>query len=240
MPSHFRGRMTTLDLAMTSFKTKRSWTSAVVLGSVLVSLTQGALALSARPMVPGPALADRAPQHVVPVQASPGAETEAKPSPESQGDLASMTVELTARPVVMTRGKAEWTNGFKTLMEAIGKVDAAIGSAGLVRGGRPFAVFLETDEESFQFEAMIPLAEKPQGKPSLAEGVEIGASPAGKMIKFQHRGPYDEIESTYNLITAFLDEKGLEAQNLYIEEYLSDTKDSDDVALEVDIYVFIK
>jgi effector-binding domain-containing protein len=87
---------------------------------------------------------------------------------------------------------------------------------------------------------MIPLAAKPQGKPALPAGVELGTSPAGKAIKFQHRGPYDEIESTYNLITAFLDEKGLEAQDLFIEEYLTDTKESDDVGLEADIYVFLK
>jgi effector-binding domain-containing protein len=40
--------------------------------------------------------------------------------------------------------------------------------------------------------------------------------------------------------TAYLDEKGLEAQNLFIEEYLTDTKNADDQGLQVDIYVFIK
>jgi effector-binding domain-containing protein len=210
----------------------------MVLGTFLVALAQGALA--AQTAASGPAVSSDPAQRTVPAQTSPGAATETKPSLDSQSDLASMTVELPARPVAMTRGKAQWSDGFKTLMEAIAKVDAAVGSAGLVRAGRPFAVFLETDEESFQFEAMIPVAEKPQGKTSLAEGIEIGNSPAGKVIKFQHRGPYDEIESTYNLITAFLDEKGLEAQNLFIEEYLTDTKESDNVGLEADIYVFVK
>ncbi len=225
---------------MTSFKIKPSWTRAAVLATLLVALAPGPRAQASLPAPPGPALSDRAPRHVVLAQAAPGAESETKPAPEPQGDLASMTVELSPRPVAVSRGTAEWSTGFKTIMEAIGKVDAAIGVAGLARDGRPFAVFLETDEDSFQFEAMIPLAATPQGKASLAEGVAIGTSPAGKVIKFQHRGPYDEIESTYSLITAFLDEKGLEAQNLFIEEYLSDTKDPDDVALEADIYVFIK
>jgi effector-binding domain-containing protein len=221
---------------MTTFEIKRSWMRALVAGTLLVALAQGALAQTARPADPGATSPDR----VLPGQASPDAATEAKPQLDSRGDLASMTVEVAARPVVMTRGKAEWSDGFKVIMGSIAKVDAAIGSAGLARAGRPFAVFLETDEEGFQFEAMIPITEKPRGKTSLAEGVEVGASPAGKAIKFQHRGPYGEIESTYNLITAFLDEKGLEAQNLFIEEYISDTKDPDDVGLEADIYVFIK
>ncbi len=46
--------------------------------------------------------------------------------------------------------------------------------------------------------------------------------------------------STYEAITAYLDEKGLEAQNLFVEEYLNEAKSSDDTGLEVDIYVFVK
>jgi len=41
-------------------------------------------------------------------------------------------------------------------------------------------------------------------------------------------------------ITAFLDEKGLESQNLFYEEYLNDVKAPDDPTLEVDIYVLLK
>jgi effector-binding domain-containing protein len=59
-------------------------------------------------------------------------------------------------------------------------------------------------------------------------------------MKFQHRGAYEEIDATYEAITAYLDEKNLEAQNLFIEEYLTPLKASDDASLEVDVYVFIK
>ncbi len=102
------------------------------------------------------------------------------------------------------------------------------------------AVFVETDDNGFGYEAMVPLTEKPEGKDQLGSDVKLGSSPSGKAIKFQHRGAYDDIDSTYDLITAYLDEKGLEAQNLFIEEYLTDTKNSDDQGLQVDIYVFIK
>jgi effector-binding domain-containing protein len=59
-------------------------------------------------------------------------------------------------------------------------------------------------------------------------------------MKFQHRGAYDDIDSTYEAITAYLDEKNLESRNIFIEEYLTDPKAADDVGLEIDIYVFIK
>jgi effector-binding domain-containing protein len=52
--------------------------------------------------------------------------------------------------------------------------------------------------------------------------------PSGKALKFLHRKAYDDTDSTYDLITASLDEKGLEAKNRFVEEYLTDTKESDE------------
>jgi effector-binding domain-containing protein len=168
------------------------------------------------------------------------AESDSKAAPGVPNDASAVTLEMTARPVAFISAKAEWTNGFKSVMGAIKKVDAAIKKAGLTAAGRPFALFLSTDDTSFQFEAMVPLSEKPDSKIELAEGVKIGESPSGKAIKFLHRGAYDDIDSTYDLITAFLDEKGLESQNRFVEEYLTDTKEPDDTNLEADIYVFLK
>jgi effector-binding domain-containing protein len=106
--------------------------------------------------------------------------------------------------------------------------------------GRPLTVFVETDDQGFRYEAMIPLENLPDGKDALSSDVRLGKSPAGKAMKFQHRAAYDEIDSTYEAITAFLDEKGLEAKNLFVEEYLNDVKGADDTSLQIDIYVFLK
>ena len=81
---------------------------------------------------------------------------------------------------------------------------------------------------------------KPDGKEDLGNGVKLGTSPSGKAIKFQHRGAYDDIESTYDVITAYLDAKGLQVDSPYIEEYLTELKTADDPNLQVDIYVFMK
>jgi effector-binding domain-containing protein len=162
-----------------------------------------------------------------------------KPPPGVPDDSSAVTLELTPRPVAYVNASAEWANGFKSVMSEIAKVDAAVKKAGLTPAGHPFALFLATDDKSFQFEAMVPLEGKPEAK-DLSDGVKIGESPAGKAIKFLHRGAYDDIDSTYDLITAFLDEKGLESQNRFLEEYLTDTTEPDDANLEADIYVFLK
>ena len=149
-------------------------------------------------------------------------------------------VELKARPTVALAGTAEWDEGMRTLAEAIDKLRAEMGKAGLEMVGNPFVVFVDTDDKGFRFEAMAPLAALPEPAPSLQNGLRIATSPAGKTMKFEHRGSYDEIDTTYEAITAYLDEKGLEAQNLFLEEYLNLPKTSEEDGARVDIYVFLK
>ena len=87
---------------------------------------------------------------------------------------------------------------------------------------------------------MLPIEKAPDGKSTLPGDITFGMSPAGKVLKFQHRGAYDDIDTTYEAITAYLDERGFEARDLFVEEYLNDSKGSDDVNLQVDVYVYLK
>ena len=70
--------------------------------------------------------------------------------------------------------------------------------------------------------------------------MRFATSPAGKTLRFQHRGTYEDIETTYEMITAYLDEKGLEAQNLFVEEYISLPATAEEEGAQVDIFVFLK
>ena len=160
--------------------------------------------------------------------------------PGVPAEASAETLEVPSRPVALLHSSANWDNGFTAIQEALKKINTELDKAGLKPAGRPITVFLETSDNGFQFEAMVPLAQKPDGKDRLGSEVKIGASPSGKAIKFQHRGSYEEIDSTYDLITAYLDEKGYEARNDFIEEYLTVAKTADDPNLEVDIYVFLK
>ena len=170
--------------------------------------------------------------------AAPGASSNAA-ADNPAAAVMSEAVAVEARPAVLSRGQGKWEDASKTISEALDRLRDAAARAGLAVNGRPIAVFTKTDDTGFTFEAMLPLAAAPEGKPKLGDGVEIGASPGGKTLKFQHRGAYDEIEATYEAIAAFLDEKGLDTKDLIIEEYLSDFK-GDDASVDVDIYVFLK
>ncbi len=150
------------------------------------------------------------------------------------------TVEVPARPIALVAGKSTYDDAFKSIKASVDLVAQAVAKAGLTPSGHPITIFSEPDENGFKYQAAIPLAAKPAGKDDLGNGVKIGVSPSGKAIKFQHRGAYDDIDSTYDVITAYLDAKGLQVDNPYIEEYLTELKAADDPNLQVDIYVFMK
>lgn len=151
----------------------------------------------------------------------------------------SQAVMIDARPAVVLRGQGKWQDAAKIIFEAQTRLNEAVSKAGLTVNGRPITVFTKTDDSGFNFEAMLPLTAAPEGKLNLIDGVEIGASPSGKALKFQHHGAYEEIEATYEAVAAYLDEKGLDSKDLIIEEYIGELRE-DDENIDVDIYVFLK
>ena len=78
----------------------------------------------------------------------------------------------------------------------------------------------ESDDAGFEFQAAVPIAETPKDPPQ--GDLTVGKSPAGKALKFVHRGSYDAMDATYELITNYLDEKQLEVRDLFVEQYMKD------------------
>lgn len=179
-------------------------------------------------------------------EAAPGSNVTAPSDKTSPADKTvpdtsiSQTIELQPRPAIMLNGQSTWDEGFKTLNDSFTKLNDTLNKNNIRSAGSPMAVFTETDDAGFKFSAMIPIETAPEGKPNVPADVSFGTSPGGKVMRFQHRSAYDDIDSTYEAITAYLDEKGLEAKNMFAEEYLNRTKSSDDPSLEVDIDVFLK
>lgn len=108
-----------------------------------------------------------------------------------------------------------------------------------VKPAGPFlTIYTETDDTGFSFQAAAtiaqPLANPPKGDIAMDKG------PSGKALKFVHRGSYDSMDATYEAITNFLDDRQLEAKDLFIEEYASDPVKSDPNNLVVNIYVPVK
>src|ERR1043165_4237106 len=149
----------------------------------------------------------------------PPAAAPAAPQPRP-GDAFGEEVTLTAKTIVFSKGSANWDSAFDTLVEAFKNVYGALQKQGLKAAGPPMTINTATDDTGFEYQAGVPVAEEPKGP--VGEGLAVGKSPDGKALKFIHRGSYDAMDSTYEAITNYLDEKRLEARDLFVEFYVTD------------------
>lgn len=157
------------------------------------------------------------------------------PQPGDPGDVDE--VVLPAKPVLIVSGSSSWDGGLKNLRAAFAKVEAELAREGVQPAGRPLSVFVQTSDDDFRFDAMVPVALLPTPTPTLPEGMRYGTTPSGKAYRFVHKGPYDDIDSTYETITAYLDAKDVVAQDAFIEEYTDAISDAADPNLEINIFV---
>jgi effector-binding domain-containing protein len=144
-------------------------------------------------------------------------------------------LKLAPKTIVYVAGSGTWDKVYDVLIDAFKKLNAYLDGAGLKASGPAMTIYTATDDTGFDFKAAIPLAEPPKGPPG--PGIAIGQSPDGKVLKFVHRGSYDEIAQTYEAITNFLDERGLDAKDLLIEEYLTDLVTAPQDKLVVNVFV---
>jgi len=154
------------------------------------------------------------------------------------GDAFGEEVTLTAKTIVYAKGSATWDSAFDTLVEAFKNVYGALQKQGLKADGPAMTIYTATDDTGFEYQAGVPVAEAP--KEPLPEGLAVGKSPEGRALKFIHRGSYDAMDSTYEAITNHLDEKRLEARDLFVEHYLTDPLTTPEDNLVIEVYVPIK
>jgi effector-binding domain-containing protein len=183
-----------------------------------------------------------------PAQSTPAQSTPAQPAPEQSapapapgaqpGDPFGEETTLAAKPIVYIKGTGNWDNAFETITAAFKKLKAYVGKEGLKTDGLPLTVFTSTDDTGFQYQAAIPLAEAP--KPPTRADISSGLSPEGRALKFVHRGSYDALDNTYEAITNYLDDKRLEAKDMFVEEYVTDPVGADPNKLVVNVFVLVK
>ncbi|MBV9076486.1 MAG: GyrI-like domain-containing protein, partial [Methylobacteriaceae bacterium] len=179
-----------------------------------------------------------APASPAPPAALPNASAALPTLIEKPGDPVDVDqVVLPAKPVLILSGTSGWTDGLKNLRAAFARIGTELGKAGIAPAGRPLAVFTQTTDDEFKFDAMVPVAAAPSPVPALPADMRVGTTPAGPAYRFVHKGPYDDIDTTYETITTYLDAKDVVAKDSFIEEYLNDVADPADVTLEVNIFV---
>jgi effector-binding domain-containing protein len=148
--------------------------------------------------------------------------------------------EVAARPVLRIKGQSTWENGFETLRKVIGQLEGEAKRLNLVRAGQAMTYFVDSDDLGFTFEAMLPLAVPPPAEAKFEKDFDATTSPAGRAIIFTHEGSYDEVDTAYEALTAWLDDKNLVSTGKFLEEYENIPEKSDDPGLKLRIIVFLK
>jgi effector-binding domain-containing protein len=156
----------------------------------------------------------------------------------NQGDAFGEEVMLTAKTIVFMSGSATWDSAFETLVDALKSVQGFLDKQAIKPDGPAMTIYTETSDKGFQFQAGVPVAEEPKEPPR--GDIAVGKSPAGRALKFVHRGSYDAMDTTYDAITNYLDEKKLEAKDLFVEQYLTDPTTTAEDKLVIEVLVPIK
>jgi effector-binding domain-containing protein len=193
-------------------------------------------ALAQQP-APPPAQTPPAPSQQMPPAAPPAAGP-SSPTPLQPGDAFGEQVMLPERTIVYLKGHTNWDTAFDTLVDAFKSLHEYVDKQGLKSTGLAMTIYTQTDDTGFQFEAALPIAEAPKDPPK--GDIAVGPSPSGKALKFVHRGSYDAMDTTYEAITNYLDDKQLEAKDLFIEEYAADPVAANADKLVVNVFVPIK
>ncbi|WIW46695.1 GyrI-like domain-containing protein [Bradyrhizobium sp. 62B] len=161
----------------------------------------------------------------------------ATPAPVQTADPFGLETTLEAKKVVMVKGTANWDSAFDTLIDAFKALNTLLDKQGIKHAGNAMIVYTSTDDTGFTFLAEIPVEQDPKNLP---KDMSVGKSPEGKVLKFVHRGSYDNMDNTYEAITNHLDDKRLEAKDTFIEEYLTDPLKTAEDKLVINVFVPLK
>ncbi len=154
------------------------------------------------------------------------------------GDISDVDeVVLPEKPSLVLSGSAKWEGGLATLRAAFVRINAELAKDGLAPAGRPISVFTQTGDDGFKFDAMVPITAAPATSPTLPPEMRFATTPSGKAYRFVHKGPYDDIDTTYETVTAYLDAKDIVAKDAFVEEYIDDITDPGDPNLAINIFV---
>lgn len=170
--------------------------------------------------------------------AQPQANEPQSPGTTLPGDAFGEEVTLTEKTILYFSGSGMWDSAFDTILDAFKTVYAFLDKQGLKAAGPPMTIYTSTDDSGFQFKAAVPIEAAPANPPQ--GDIAVGRSPAGKAYRFVHRGSYDSMDTTYEAITNFLDEKAIDAQDLFVEEYVTDPLKTTEDKLVIDVYVPVK
>ena len=144
-------------------------------------------------------------------------------------------VTLAPKTIIYSSGTGDWDTAYETLKAAFKTIEDFLQKRGVKPAGPAMTIYTAMDDTSFNFQAAVPVTEDPKGPPQ--DNIGSGTSPAGKALKFVHRGSFDAMTGTYDAISHHVEEKQISSQELLIEEYVTDFITTPADKLVINIFV---
>lgn len=221
------------DAYGTSLKsaTGRHWVAGLALSAALM-----AAALPARAQQNAPAPVSQKDDTLTPppvVDPKPVETTPVAPAPVKSFSPEEVTLEPV--PVLTLSGHATWEEAYDKLVAAMKTLGSELTRLGLARKGDVLVVYSSSDDLGFDFEVQMPFSGTTTQKPS--GNMKLGGSYAGKVLKFTHSGAFADMDNTYEQIANYLDEKNVNADEPYVEQYRTDLVTTAPDGLKIDILV---
>jgi len=149
-----------------------------------------------------------------------------------------------ARPIILTRASAKASDG-AAISAALGAAYQKLLNYGMANNlnvaGAPLAITISHSAEGdWVFDAALPLDAKPNAAVAEADGVKVGETYAGRVVKLTHKGPYNTMGPTYERIHAYTKANNLKEKPVAWEEYVSDPGETEEAELLTNVYVAIE
>jgi len=170
--------------------------------------------------------------------AAAGAQEKKAPAASASQEPFGEEVTLPERKALFRHSKTSWEEAWINLVATFKTERAEADRLKLKVNGAPLVIYRSTSDEGFEFDAALPIEADPASPPG--EDFRIGQTRGVKAIKFVYRGPFDAMDATYENISNYIDSKRIDAEDLSIEEYVTDPVTTKPDGIVINIYMPLK
>ena len=136
-----------------------------------------------------------------------------------------------AQPVLSIRTRVAVQGLPAQMGQAFGAVAQYLGQLGQPPAGAPFAAYYNMDMQNLDVELGFPVAAPLPGKGN----IQAGEIPGGKAAACLFTGPYDQLKTAYDALTAWVQARGYQTTGVAYEVYLNDPQTVPPAALQTQI-----
>lgn len=145
-------------------------------------------------------------------------------------------IECAERDALSVRYRTPVAKLSESMGPAYGEIAGYMAKNGIPFAGPPYAMYYNMDMDDLDVEIGFPV-----GAPAKGEGrVRPGKLPGGRHATATRGGSYETMAKTYDALTAFCKERGVELEERMYEEYLNSPEEVPPEKLETVIHFLLR